>query len=115
MKNDQCEVSFYHLSRYPVVKVLPKLLEKIYQAENIASNISKIDNTTLLMAAGASLNLKDGWETAKKILRHSFDNLQKHVSDGLHYASSESDSYFLIFEVFDMIQLLHMFVAIIPL
>jgi DNA polymerase-3 subunit chi len=34
MKNDQCEVSFYHLSRYPVVKVLPKLLEKIYQAEN---------------------------------------------------------------------------------
>ena len=34
MKSDQCEVSFYHLSKYPVVKVLPKLLEKIYQAEN---------------------------------------------------------------------------------
>ena len=34
MKNDHCEVSFYHLSRYHVAKVLPKLLEKIYQADN---------------------------------------------------------------------------------
>lgn len=34
MKTNQCEVSFYHLSKYPVAKALPKLLEKIHQAEN---------------------------------------------------------------------------------
>jgi DNA polymerase-3 subunit chi len=32
MNNEPIEVSFYHLSKYPVIKALPKLLEKIYQS-----------------------------------------------------------------------------------
>jgi len=28
----KCEISFYHLSKYSVIKALPKLLEKVYQS-----------------------------------------------------------------------------------
>lgn len=32
MKNNSCEVSFYHLSKYHITKALPKLLEKVNQS-----------------------------------------------------------------------------------